>query len=218
MAASDSNPRSDRLPPEGTDCLTPAALRERLEEEVNRAERHGTHLSCLLVVIDNLDEMTREHGSELREQTLEYVAAALRRELRRFDRIGRGGWDGQDSDRGLLIILPGADGPRAEIVARRALERLRTIKVEARGTRQPLEVSVGLAPWRTQASADSLLAHARAAVRRDHTPTHPTPTHPAHPNPEVHDSAAAPTRRAAEPASARTHGGVPPALGCAGGP
>jgi diguanylate cyclase (GGDEF)-like protein len=213
MAASDSNPRSDRLPPQGTDCLTPAALGERLEEEVNRAERHGTHLSCLLVVIDNLDELTREHGSELREQTLEYVAAALARELRRFDRIGRGGWEGQDSDRGLLIILPGADGPRAEIVARRALERLRTIKVEARGTRQPLEVSVGLAAWRAEVSADSLLAQARAAVRSDHTPSHPT-----HPHAAADDSAATPTRRGAEPASARTHGGVPPALGRAGGP
>ena len=91
MAASDPNPRSDRLPPGGIDCLTPAALRERLEEEISRAERHGTRLSCLLVVIDNLDEMAREHGSELREQTLEYVAGALRRELRRFDRIGRVG-------------------------------------------------------------------------------------------------------------------------------
>jgi diguanylate cyclase (GGDEF)-like protein len=211
MAASDPHPRSDRLPPEGTDCLTPAALRERLEEEVSRAERHGTQLSCLLVVIDNLDEMTREHGSELREQTLAYVAAALQRELRRFDRIGRGSWDGQDSDQDLLIILPGADSPRAEIVARRTLERLRTIKVEARGTRQPLQVSVGLAAWQAQASAESLLAHARAAVgsiNEDHATRHAA----------ADDSTAAPARQPAEPASARTHGSVPPAFGHAGGP
>jgi diguanylate cyclase (GGDEF)-like protein len=212
MAASDPHPRSDRLPPEGTGWLTPpAALRERLEEEVSRAERHGTQLSCLLVVIDNLDEMTREHGSELREQTLAYVAAALARELRRFDRIGRGGWDGRDAGPDLLIILPGADSPRAEIVARRALERLRTIKVEARGTRQALQVSVGLAAWEAQASAESLLAHARAAVRsvnEDH----------GSPQAAAHDSAAAPTRQPAEPVTARTHGPPPPAFGQAGGP
>ena len=64
------------------------------------------------MVIENLDEMTREHGGELREQTLEYVAQALRRELRRFDRIGRGGQSLMGSDDDLLIILPGADGPR----------------------------------------------------------------------------------------------------------
>jgi diguanylate cyclase (GGDEF)-like protein len=145
--------------------LQPAALRERLEEEISRAERHGTQLSCLLVVIENLNEMTREHGSELREQTLEYVAQALRRELRRFDRVGRGGHGQEGADGDLLIILPGADGPRAEIVARRALERLRTIKVEARGARWPLHVSVGLAAWREDLSAQTLLAQARAALR-----------------------------------------------------
>jgi diguanylate cyclase (GGDEF)-like protein len=165
MAASDTNPHSDRLQPSALDCSAPAALRERLEEEISRAERHGTQLSCLLVVIENLDEMTREHGSELRDQTLEYVAQALRRELRRFDRIGRGGSEHGGSDDNLLIILPGADGPRAEIVGRRALERLRTIKVEAQGARFPLLVSVGLAAWHEELSAQTLLAQARAALR-----------------------------------------------------
>jgi diguanylate cyclase (GGDEF)-like protein len=165
MAASDPHPHSSRLPPGAADCFTPAALRERLEEEISRAERHGTQLSCLLVVIENLEEMAREHGSELREQTLDYIAEALRRELRRFDRIGRGGQSLVGSDDDLLVILPGADGPRAEIVGRRALERLRTIKVEARGTRWPLHVSVGLAAWRDDVTAQSLLAEVRAAVR-----------------------------------------------------
>jgi diguanylate cyclase (GGDEF)-like protein len=166
MAASDPHSGSDRLPPGAVDCSAPAVLRERLEEEIARAERHGTQLSCLVVVIENLEQMTREHGAELRGQTLDYVAHALRRELRRFDRVGRGGQDGRDSSDHLLIILPGADGPRAEIVARRALERMRTIKVEARGTRQPLQVSVGLAAWREDASAQSMLAWAHAALRR----------------------------------------------------
>ena len=109
MAASDPHPRSDRLSSREPECLTPAALRERLEEEISRAERHGTRLSCLLVVIENLEEMAREHGSELREQTIDYVAGALRRELRRFDRVGRvgNGHVEHGSDLDLLIILPG---------------------------------------------------------------------------------------------------------------
>jgi diguanylate cyclase (GGDEF)-like protein len=166
MAASDHHPHLSRLQPTDVDCFTSDELRERLEEEVSRAERHGTQLSCLLVVIENLGEMTREHGEELREQTLDYVAGALRRELRRFDRIGRAGRDGHEVASDLLIILPGADSPRAEIVARRTLERLRTIKVEARGTRSPLRVSVGLAAWRADVSAQTLLEQARAAVGR----------------------------------------------------
>src|ERR1700677_645139 len=169
MAANGPQPRFDRPPPHGGSLLTSTALRERLEEEISRAERHGTQLSCLLVVIENLKEMTHEHGGDLREQTLHYVAQALGRELRRYDRVGRGVQDDAwDSDHDLLIILPGADGPRAEIVARRTLERLRTIKIEARGTRWPLHVSVGLAAWRADVSADTLLAHVRKATRPVH--------------------------------------------------
>jgi diguanylate cyclase (GGDEF)-like protein len=181
--------------------VTAAAMSERLREEISRAERFGTRLSCLLVVIDNLDQMARDHGDELREQALDYVAGALRRELRCFDRVGRIGRDGaeaQDPERDLLILLPGADGPRGEIVARRALERLHTIKIEADGTRQPLEISVGLAAWQGDVSAQAMVEHARAALRSvngDLAPTQP-PTHP---------PAEAPAHEAAT-----THAGQPP--------
>ncbi len=141
-------------------CLPAAALQTRLGEEVNRAGRHGTPLSCLLVTIGNLDELAREHGSELSEQTLAYVAKALGSQLRGFDRIGR------PSDGELLLVLPGADGPRGEIVARRVLDRLRTIKVESDGARQPLRISVGLAAWQADLSGEDLLEQTRMAARR----------------------------------------------------
>jgi len=158
MAAND-HLRSTAPPPGGVEWLSAPALQARLAEEINRAERHGTELSCLLVVIENLDEMAHEHGEELREQTLVYIADALQRELRAFDRVGR------PSERELLLVLPGADGARGEIVARRVLERLRTIKVEAGGVRRPLQVSVGLAPWRDGSSGEDLLTRMRAASR-----------------------------------------------------
>jgi diguanylate cyclase (GGDEF)-like protein len=160
MAASDPNPSSDPPPAAGITCLSATALSHRLAEEINRAGRHGTSLSCLLVTIGNLDELSREHGGELSEQTFSYVARALATELRGFDRIGR------PSEGELLLVLPGADGPRGEIVARRVLDRLRTIKVEADGTRRPLRISVGLAAWQEDLSGEDLLAQTRAAARR----------------------------------------------------
>jgi diguanylate cyclase (GGDEF)-like protein len=160
MAASDPNPSSDPPPAGPIVCLSAAALKERLTEEINRAGRHGTSLSCLLVTIGNLEELAREHGRELSEQTLAYVGRALAPQLRRFDRIGR------PSDSELLLVLPGADGPRGEIVARRVLERLRTIKVEADGTRRPLLISVGLAAWQEDLTGEDLLTQTRAAARR----------------------------------------------------
>jgi diguanylate cyclase (GGDEF)-like protein len=131
-----------------------------LVEEINRAGRHGTPLSCLLVTIGNLEELAREHGEELSEQTLAYVARVLAAQVRGFDRVGR------PSDGELLLILPGADGPHGEIVARRVLERLRTVKVEAEGARRALRVSVGLAAWQEALGAEDLLDQARIAARR----------------------------------------------------
>jgi diguanylate cyclase (GGDEF)-like protein len=140
--------------------LDAAALAVRLDEEIGRAERQGTKLSCLLVVFDNLDEMSREHGGGLAEQTVAYVADALARELRRFDRVGRPG------GRELVVLLPGTDSMLGEVVARRLLERIHTIKVESRGTRRPLQIAVGLAAWRAPMSAVELLAQARRAAQR----------------------------------------------------
>jgi GGDEF domain-containing protein len=166
MAAGDSTSSIENAPAGGFDWPGPAELDERLLEEIGRAERHGTSLSCLLVVVDNLDEVAGEgHRSEgvvaeLRQQTIVYIAGALRREMRRFDRVGL------PSERELLIVLPGADGPRGEMVARRVLDRLRAIKVEARGRREPLRISVGLVAWRANATPAVMLERARAAAER----------------------------------------------------
>ncbi|HYB23773.1 MAG TPA: GGDEF domain-containing protein [Solirubrobacteraceae bacterium] len=159
MAASDPHQHRDRRLSDGGDAVAPSELDVRLREEIARAERYGTGLSCLLVIVEDLEQMEREHGSALPEQTIEYVAAALRGELRCFDRVARTG-AGE-----VTVLLPGTDGARGEIVARRALERLRAIKLEAAGTRTPLHVAVGLAAWREGLSAHELLALARAALR-----------------------------------------------------
>lgn len=169
MAASNSYPRATSPSGEGLHCLTASALDARLEEELSRAERHGTELSCLLIRIENIDVLAREHGEELREQALDYAARALRHELRRFDRVGR------PSDSELALVLPGADGPRGEIVARRVLDRLRAIKVEAGGSRRALIVSVGMAAWRDGGEQEDLLGRARAAARHRNGEEHRVP-------------------------------------------
>ena len=147
-------------PPRGSiELLSEGALHERLEEEVNRAARHGTALSCLLLDIVGLPALRHAHDELLVEQVFAYVELALRRELRRFDRVGR------PSEGELLVVLPGADLPRGELVARRILVRLRSIKLESSGQRRPLVVAVGLAPWRAGMSAGTLLGDARRAAQ-----------------------------------------------------
>jgi GGDEF domain-containing protein len=159
MAASDCDD-SERPPTGSIEYLSGPALRVRLEEEINRAARHGTALSCLLLSMEDLRELRRAHGEALAEQALAYAELALRRELRRFDRVGR--WE----EGRLLVVLPGADGPRGEVVARRILGRLRAIKLEEGGQRRALRVAVGLALWREGMSARALLEGAQAAARQ----------------------------------------------------
>jgi diguanylate cyclase (GGDEF)-like protein len=159
MVASDSD-NSTRMPRGPHGCLSWLELAERLEEEVNRAGRHRSALSCLLVSLDDIERLSSLHGEELPEQALAYLGAALGRELRRFDRVGRAA-EGE-----LLVLLPGADERRGEIVARRALGRLHAVKVELDGRRHPLRISIGIAAWREGLTAEQLLSQTRLAARR----------------------------------------------------
>jgi diguanylate cyclase (GGDEF)-like protein len=163
MAASDTDNSDNSHGPHGgsIEFLTARALRERVREEVNRAGRHGTALSCLCLDIEDLAEIARLHGPLLAERTVAYAGLTLRGELRGFDRVGR------HTEGELLVVLPGADGARGEIVARRLLERLRAIKLETHGERRALRMAIGLATWRDGVGAEPLLAQARAAAGRE---------------------------------------------------
>ncbi|HEY8303934.1 MAG TPA: diguanylate cyclase [Solirubrobacteraceae bacterium] len=159
MAANDSHipTRTSRDPREP---LTPAQLAARLEEEVNRAARHRTALSCVLVSIDDVERLASAHGESMPSHALAYLADALSRQLRIFDRVGHA------SDGELLVVLPGADEQRGEIVARRALGRLHSIKIEVDGRRRPLQLSMGIAAWHEGLTGEQLLFHTRMAAQR----------------------------------------------------
>jgi diguanylate cyclase (GGDEF)-like protein len=157
MAANDSSQTLPSSRP-ARECLSADGLSDRLEEEIGRAERHRTALSCLVVRIEDLGELERTHGAALPEQAIAYVGGAIQRQLRRFDRVGR------PSEHELAVVLPGADQRRAEAVARRSLGRLHAVKVELDGVRRPLHVSVGIAAWREGQAGREMLAQARRAA------------------------------------------------------
>jgi diguanylate cyclase (GGDEF)-like protein len=161
MAANDSNSNNSTPAVRNSrECLSYLELAARLDEEVSRAGRHRTALSCLLVSLLDVEGLAHTHGQELPAQALDYLGAALGRQLRRFDRVG------YLEDGELLVLLPGADERRGEIVARRALGRLHAVKIEVKGQRQALRISVGVAAWREGLSAEELLAQTRIAAQR----------------------------------------------------
>jgi diguanylate cyclase (GGDEF)-like protein len=139
-------------------CLDAGQLLDRVEEEVSRAGRYGAALSCLLLRLENFEQIAEAHGAGLSERALLHAGETLLGELRRFDRVGRPLLDE------LVVVLPGAASAQGEAVARRALRRLRAIKIEADLVRQPLCVSIGIAAWRSPWSAQQLIEEARRAA------------------------------------------------------
>jgi GGDEF domain-containing protein len=141
--------------------LPGGTLIERLQEEILRAQRHGTPLGMLLLRLDEHGEIRQTHGQRLSSEMFGYTGGTLTRQLRRFDRLG-GLQQGE-----LLALLPGADIVRSEVVARRTLARLRAIKVEIRHQRQVLPVHASIAQWTEGQTAELLIEQARRALAHE---------------------------------------------------
>jgi diguanylate cyclase (GGDEF)-like protein len=145
----------------GTDAVTGAmnhrAMRRRLDEEIGRAMRTDSPLSCLLLDLDDFKLMNDRHGHPAGDAMLRGVTAALVGEFRAFDRVARYGGDE------FVVILPNADLAAATAAASRALMCLRAVAVEgALG----VSASVGAAQWRSPMTTDELLAACDEALLR----------------------------------------------------
>lgn len=140
-----------------TDCLTglynQRHLREKAEAEVQRARRQKETLSVLLMDIDNFKETNDRFGHLEGDRVLRHVADAIRRSIRKdVDLAFRYGGDE------FVVLLPGSEAARAEIVARRI--QLAALPSPAVG------LSIGIASLRRADSFDSLLRRADARMYR----------------------------------------------------
>jgi diguanylate cyclase (GGDEF)-like protein/PAS domain S-box-containing protein len=83
-----------------TGLLNRRALIERLEEEINRAKRYGSHLSLVICDIDYFKEINDMYGHDTGDRVLQEVSSLMRESLRNTDVIGRYGGDE------FFLILP----------------------------------------------------------------------------------------------------------------
>ena len=151
-----------------TGCMNHRAMRRRLHEEIGRAMRTGSPLSCLLIDLDNFKLVNDRHGHQAGDALLREVGQALVGEFRAFDRVARYGGDE------FVVILPNADLDSAAAAAARALQRL--LALPSRETDPGVGASIGVAQWQAPMDVDALLepatrrccapsARARAASR-----------------------------------------------------
>jgi diguanylate cyclase (GGDEF)-like protein len=148
-----------------TGVLSRRAILEALDEEVERAKRHGHALACLMLDLDHFKTINDTHGHQVGDEALHRVAQFVSGLCRKNDHLGRYG--GEE----FLMILPETriDG------AARFAERVRLAVAETcQGRREErITVSIGVSEWHDDerssntlvAEADRALLEAKAAGR-----------------------------------------------------
>jgi diguanylate cyclase (GGDEF)-like protein/putative nucleotidyltransferase with HDIG domain len=157
VANAEDRARLDRQA--GVDALTGLpnhrALRDRLENEVCRARRHGRPLTVAVVDVDRFRELTDRVGHDEGEQTLAEIARLLRSAVRDEDIVARLGAD----EFGIAFVE--SDRATALLAADRARHAIGATRLR-HGER--VTVSVGLCDLEAAPSADELLRRADAAL------------------------------------------------------
>jgi diguanylate cyclase (GGDEF)-like protein len=135
----------DRLQHLGlADALTGANNRryfeQRLPEEVARAQRSGSPLSCLFIDIDHFKRLNDTYGHRVGDQALRGVGKLMRASLRRGDVLARYG--GEE----FSVLLPQTSEDAAALVSERLRNEVASARFAGGGGRSvSITVSIGVA-------------------------------------------------------------------------
>ena len=160
----------ERLKRQGlTDTLTAINNRrffdQRLKEELERAAREGTPLTCLLLDVDHFKRVNDSHGHQTGDHVLREVAALIRAQLRGSDVLSRYG--GEE-----FSALLSRSGPHeATEVAERIRQSIAHHHfVTATGEPFQVTISIGVATYHPdkvgspKPQGDVLIGHADRAL------------------------------------------------------
>ena len=126
-----------------------------IRRELANARRYGASLSVLLADVDRFKEINDKKGHAVGDDVLKFVANYLTACVRETDYVFR--WGGDE----FLIVLPGTDGPAAEVKAEELDRKLPNIP--GTDSLQPT-LSVGWAMHRSDAEFPLTLAEADARM------------------------------------------------------
>lgn len=145
-----------------TDLLTGVASRrsflERVSIELRRSRRHKTWVSCLLVDVDHLDQISRDYGRSCADEALIYVAQAVTQDRRLTDIVGRYG--GEE----FVVALAETRPEQATIAAEKIRQRVEAGPFRFGGQVIPVTVSIGVGGGQSPESMIELIDHAQQAL------------------------------------------------------
>jgi two-component system, cell cycle response regulator len=139
------------------------AFRARLDEEVKRARRYGTPLTCVMADMDHLKPVNDDLGHAAGDRAIAAVAAVIGAELRETDFGARYGGDE------FVLLLPHTTCDEGRVLAERICARLRETRLEMSGRPVPIGASFGvscLEPGAHDAPHEALVRAADAALYR----------------------------------------------------
>jgi diguanylate cyclase (GGDEF)-like protein len=130
-------------------------LDERLHEEFERALRHGTELSLVLLDVDDFKQINDRYGHQCGDEVLRAVAQVLAASVRSSDLAGRFG--GEE----FAVVLSGTGAPGAARVAEQIRSGLENLDVAALpGERVRVTASFGVSALSDARSVAQLVERA----------------------------------------------------------
>ena len=143
-----------------TQLANSRVFRERLEQDLARADRYGEPLSVLLLDVDGLKRVNDRSGHRAGDAALSAVASAIRGGMREADLGARLGGDE------FAIIAPRTDESAALVLAERLRAQLANATAGAVRPRTTISVGVASLAPTVRRSAANLLAAADQAMYR----------------------------------------------------
>jgi diguanylate cyclase (GGDEF)-like protein len=145
----------------GRDPLTGVAnlrkFNERLQTEIDRADRSGEPLTLLMIDLDDFKDVNDKYSYTLGDAVLVASARAMSRVVRSNELLARRGGDE------FAVIAVGADSESAEALSKRIKHAVRRERLKLCPDVSP-EASVGIADWRIGESAVELLRRADSSL------------------------------------------------------
>lgn len=127
-----------------------ALFKDRLDQGILGAHRHGTSLAVLMLDLDRFKEINDTLGHPAGDAVLQEVALRLRNDLRGVDTVARLGGDE------FAIVLPNTDATGAVRVAEKLLVALEP-GMQVDGNNLSIDASIGIAAFPEHGDSSDLL-------------------------------------------------------------
>jgi diguanylate cyclase (GGDEF)-like protein len=123
-------------------------IREKIQQEANRAERTHRDFCFIFIDIDKFKDINDTYGHYCGDIVLKGVADIIRKNLRKYDYVAR--WGGEE----FLTVLPETDLDGAKIVAERFRRKVAQMKIEFSDTIIGVTITLGVALYDQKLGVD----------------------------------------------------------------